>query len=163
MIQSRLFATLLIAITLLYAQISWSSEAVKAPTFTLQDASGTSVSLEDFAGQPLVLHFWATWCPYCKKVQPALESIKQEYAEQGLQVIAISFREDEGARPDQVLKQRGHSFTTLLQGETVALQYGVKGTPTTFFIRRDGTIAAATNASNPDNPILGLYTQAILQ
>lgn len=89
------------------------------------------MSWESLQGKPLILHFWATWCPYCKKLQPGLEKVHTKYASQGLQLIGVSFREDPGTFPQTVLEERGHQFTTLVEGEEVAKLFGVSVTPTT--------------------------------
>ncbi len=131
-----------------------SVNASPAPDFALADARGKQVQLQDFKGQPLILHFWATWCPYCKKLQPGLQALADEYQAQGLVLLGISFREDEGVQPQAVLNERGHSFSTLVAGEEVASLYGVRGTPTTVFIDRRGQIVGVTNTSAPDDPKL---------
>jgi len=140
--------------TLVVGLFSATAFARQAPDWTLNDAEGNPVSLSDYRGKPLILHFWATWCPYCTKLQPGLEKLYREYREDGLEVLAISFLEDEGARPQQTLKKRGHSFKTVLNGEGVASEYGVQGTPTTFFIGRDGTLVWKTSNSDPADPAL---------
>lgn len=134
-----------------------------APDFSLSDAQGDVVSLQDFNGQPLILHFWATWCPYCKKLQPGLERLVAAEGNTELVLLGISFREDEGVQPQTVLINRGHIFKTLINGEQAALDYAVKGTPTTFFIRRNGEIAGVTNTSNPEDPALTHLVQEILK
>ena len=126
----------------------------KAPDFVLPDAEGRLVSLKDFRGRPLVIHFWATWCPYCKKVQPGLQALADRYADQGLVLIGISFREGESATPQAVLTARGHRFATLLEGDEVAEMYGVRGTPTTVFLDAKGVVVGATHTSDPADPIL---------
>ena len=130
------------------------ASAEKAADFVLPNADGKLVSLSDYRGRPLVLHFWATWCPYCKKLQPGLDALVNDYADEGLVVLGISFREDEGADPAGVLAKRGHSFQTLVEGDEVASLYGVKGTPTTFFIDRRGEVVAMTHSSDPKDPAL---------
>lgn len=136
--------------------------AAKAPNFTLETQDGRSVSLSDYQGKPIVLHFWATWCPYCKKLQPGLVKLHKKYQDQGLELLAISLREDEGAKPQDELKSRGYDFLTLVEGEQVAEQYYVQGTPTTFFIAKDGEVLWVTNQSDPNNPKLEKAVQAII-
>ncbi len=135
----------------------------KAPDFVLANAGGELVSLKDFRGQPLVVHFWASWCPYCKKVQPGLQALADKHAGSGLVLIGISFREDEGTQPQAVLVTRGHSFMTLVEGDEVAEMYGVRGTPTTVFIDAKGTVVGATHTSDPADPILERLAQQLLQ
>ena len=137
--------------------------AEPAPGFSLADAEGNQRRLEDYAGSPLILHFWASWCPYCKKLQPGLEGLAEKYKTKGLVVLGINFREDEGVLPQAVLADRGLSFLTLIEGDEAAQAYGVKGTPTTFFIDRDGQIVDVSNTSNPNDPILTSLSEAITE
>ena len=133
----------------------------KAPEFVLPDAAGTMVSLSRFRGRPLVLHFWATWCPYCKKLQPGLQRLEDNFGDSRLVVLGISFREDEGADPQGVLDKRGYRFRTLLHGDDVARTYGVRGTPTTFFIDRQGRVVGMTHTSDPQDPVLAELASTI--
>lgn len=155
--------SLLIASTLLSAQVT-AKEPEKAPEWELKTEAGEVVKSSDFAGKPVIVHFWATWCPYCKKVQPGLDKLYQAYGDQGLQIIAISFWEDEGATPQAVLDERGHTFKTLVNGDHVARQlFGVQGTPTTVFIDKDGNIVAKTRISDPDDERLEKVVQLLLE
>lgn len=128
-----------------------AKEAPLAPQWTLQTQQGESLSLADYKGKPLVLHFWATWCPYCKKLQPGLDAMLQKYQSQGLNVVAISFREDDDATPGDVLKARGATYQTAVNGDMVAKQYSVRGTPTTFVIDADGRVQFVSNTSDPED------------
>jgi peroxiredoxin len=145
------------------AAVAGAEMGGKAPQFVLPAADGELVSLKKYRGKPLVLHFWATWCPYCKKLQPGLQSLADTHAGQGLVVLGISFREDPGTKPQAVLEARGHSFMTLVEGDETAAMYGVKGTPTTFFINRKGRIVGKTHTSDPNDPVLESLTAEILK
>jgi thiol-disulfide isomerase/thioredoxin len=142
--------------------VSFNSQAqqvkpdkIVAPQWELYDEQNKLTRSSDFKDKPLIIHFWATWCPYCKKLQPGLDRLYKKYQSQGLEVIAISFWEDEGATPQASLIERGHSFKTLVNGDHVAKQlFGVKGTPTTVFISKDGSILATTRISDPNDPRL---------
>lgn len=141
--------TLLTFLLMISATSSWSAPA---PDFALKDAEGNTVKLEDYRGKVLILHFWATWCPYCKRLQPGLDKLYREYKDQGVELLGISLREDEDADPQKALTDRGHCFKTLLDGEKVAAAYQVRGTPTTFFIDRNGELIGVTQTSNPEDP-----------
>ena len=134
-----------------------------APDFELADPQGLLHQWEEYKGKPTIIHFWATWCPYCKKLQPGLENLRVDYIDSDLQILGISFNEDEGAEPAQTLKQRGIHFPTLVQGENAAKAYGVPGTPTTVFINRLGEIVWQTNISEPNHPHLKSATEFILE
>jgi thiol-disulfide isomerase/thioredoxin len=139
------------------------SLAEQAPNFTLKTGAGQLVSLKEYKGKPLVIHFWATWCPYCKKLQPGLDKLYLKYKEQGMEMIAISFWEEDGATPQAELKSRGMHFNTLVLGEKIAKLYKVSGTPTTFFIKKNGEILWRTSDSNPNNPKLELAIKTIVE
>ena len=124
-----------------------------APQWTLRTQSGERVSYSDFAGKPMIITFWGTWCPYCKKLHPGLEKVRAKYEEQGLVVLGISVNEPFGADPEASLKERGIHFQTLVDGDEVAEDvFQVFGTPTTLFISHDGKILGTTMESNPDDP-----------
>jgi peroxiredoxin len=124
-----------------------------APDWTLKTQDGTRVSFSDYAGKPMMITFWGTWCPYCKKLHPGLEKVRAEYEEKGLVVLGISVNEQDDAKPQDFLTQNGINFTTLVDGDDVAEDaFQVFGTPTTLFISPQGKILGTTMESNPDDP-----------
>jgi thiol-disulfide isomerase/thioredoxin len=135
----------------------------KAPNWELQTQAGKNISLADYQGQPVILHFWATWCPYCKKLQPKLVELEEKYKNSGIKIVSISFNEDEGAMPQDSITERGYNFITAVNGDEVAQQYGVKGTPTTFFINRHGVVIFKSTSSNIEDPRLDLAVQEIIK
>ncbi len=136
------------------SQQTSSLEADIAPAWQLKDEAGQTIKSADYAGKPLIIHFWATWCPYCKKLQPGLDRLYTQYKKDGLELISISIREDEGATPQSVLDARGLSLKTVVNGEKVAADFNVQGTPTTIFIDKKGNIIAQTQSSDPEDPRL---------
>jgi thiol-disulfide isomerase/thioredoxin len=134
-----------------------------APSWQLTTQAGKTISLKDYEGQPVILHFWATWCPYCKKLQPKLVELEKKYQSSGIKLVSISFNEDEGAKPQDNINNRGYDFITAIKGELVAKEYGVSGTPTTFFINRQGKAVYKSTSSNVNNPKLELAVQEIIK
>jgi len=132
-----------------------------AKPWQLKTQNGDVISLEQYKNKPIILHFWATWCPYCKKLQPSLVALQKKYQAQGVELISISFNEDEGALPQDEINRRGYSFITAVMGEDVAKLYGVQGTPTTFFINRRNEIIWKTSSSDKADPRFELALQAI--
>ena len=139
------------------------NKANQAPNWTLKTQAGKSISLADYQGKPVILHFWATWCPYCKKLQPKLVELTEKYKNTGIEIVAISFSEDEGAKPQDSITQRGYQFITGVEGEKVAKLYDVKGTPTTFFINRSGQVVFKSTSSNINDPKLELAVKEIIK
>jgi peroxiredoxin len=154
---------LLVSLLLLGSHGGMAEAGDRAPDFVLADVAGNMTSLASFRGKPLVLHFWATWCPYCRKVQPGLDALQTQFSDSELVVVGVSFRENDGADPQGVLEQRGVHFRTLLEGDDVASLYAVRGTPTTFFIDRKGRIIGMTHTSDPEDPLLTDLARAISQ
>lgn len=160
----KFFISILFFISLFVITAAPAQEVEQAPEWQLSTETGELVKSSDFAGKPVIIHFWATWCPYCKKLQPGLDRLYKAYADQGLQMIAISFWEDEGATPQAALDARGHSFKTVVDGDHVARQlFGVKGTPTTVFIDKKGNIIARTRISDPNDERLEKVVKLLLQ
>ena len=149
----------------IFAQEQAKTQALPMmPEWQLYNEAGQLVKSSDFLGKPLVIHFWATWCPYCKKLQPGLEKLYQKYQVDGLQMIAVSIREDEGATPQKELDGRGMSFKTLIKGDDVVMNlFNVSGTPTTVFIDKAGQVVGSTRISEPDDPRLDKIVKYLIE
>lgn len=111
-----------------------------APDFTVKDLSGKEVSLSHFKGKPVLLNFWATWCPYCRRERAPLNSLYKKYKDRGLTVVSISIGE-----PPKIVERYLRSvpvdFQVFLDEEREAAGlYNVYGLPTSFLIGRDGII-----------------------
>ena len=137
-----------------------------APDFSLIDAAGERVSLSSFAGAPVVLNFWASWCPPCVEELPLFERLEGEVNSDNraegapnLTVLLVNNNEDPEAAAG-FLNQLGVSLPSgfdatreareafRAQGEAldttseVVKRYRVRGMPTTFFIDANGVIRA---------------------
>ncbi len=111
-----------------------------APAFTIKrlDQEG-QVSLADYAGQPVVLNFWATWCGPCKMEQPVLDWAAENYKGKAV-FIGIVF-EDTEQNTRRFLEQTGAAYPQVYDPKsTVAVDYAVSGVPETYFINRQGII-----------------------
>jgi thiol-disulfide isomerase/thioredoxin len=69
----------------------------RVPDFTLVDLSGDSVRFSDLEGQAVMLNFWATWCPPCRREMPLLDAIQRDYKSRGLSIVGIDVGEDPNA------------------------------------------------------------------
>lgn len=111
-----------------------------SPDFSLTSIDGDQLRLSDYRGKPVILNFWATWCPPCRAELPALEEIWQQYDEDVI-VLAV----DQGESPQTVAnftrEQVPVTFPVLLDiDQSVGDGYWVNSLPTTFFIDADGVI-----------------------
>ncbi|MBI2413424.1 MAG: TlpA family protein disulfide reductase [Deltaproteobacteria bacterium] len=111
----------------------------KAPGFALKDLSGAAMSLEDYKGQVVVLHFWASWCEPCKREFPALNRLYSSLKDRGFAVLAVS--EDSRKRAAPFVEEHGAAFPVLIdQYGTVMRLYGVKLIPVSVVIDRQGRV-----------------------
>ena len=122
-------------------QRSIASVGSKAPDFTLPDLDGESVSLSDFEGRPLFINFWRINCTPCIQEMPHLEAVYEE--RQGELVMLNINTGDDANSIKQFLQNNGLSLSVLLDTDiTVARQYAIPGTPTAFYIDKEGIIKA---------------------
>lgn len=109
-----------------------------APTWELENLEGRPVRLEDFRPQPVLVNFWATWCPPCQAEMPLLDRLARQRTD--VAVVAV----DVGDRAQEVrafLAARGLTLPVALDTQgAVATRYGVRGLPTTFFLDGQGVV-----------------------
>lgn len=110
-----------------------------APDFSLQTLSGDTVTLSDYAGQVVLINFWATWCLPCRAEMPLLQQYGERYSDD-LVILAVN----NGEPADQVevfVRELDLTLPVLLDPEEAVTQlYRVRGFPTTLFIDRNGKI-----------------------
>jgi len=119
-----------------------------APDFAIEKLEGGKTSLADQKGKLVLLHFWATWCMPCRVEMPGLESLWQQYKDQGLVILAVSIDEGSKGRIEKYKQIFELSFPILLDPESeVNDLYKVSNMPTSFLIDTGGQIAAAVSGA----------------
>lgn len=122
---------------LLALLVPLAASAEKAPSFEAETAGGDTITLpRDHDGVDIYL-FWATWCPYCKRFMPHIQSIEDEYGDD-VKIFAVNFRDD--GDPAGYIEERGFEFTLIPQGDGIAKQYGMHGTPGLVLVDGNGEI-----------------------
>ncbi len=118
--------------------INCSTGVTDDRSWTLTDANGTSHNFpESGKNKTTILLFWATWCPYCKRLMPHLQSVLYEYGDKlDLQIYALNVNEDDD--PVAYIDENGYDFLLFKEAEQVAKIYGVKGTPGVLVFDRNG-------------------------
>jgi len=123
------------------AKLEADDQSRQQADFTLTDLDGKSWNLKDLKGKVVLLNFWATWCPPCRKEMPDLEMLYRRFGAQGLIIIGIDDEETETVKP--FIAQQGITYPVLLDpGRKVNTLFRIEGIPKTFVYDRDGKIVA---------------------
>jgi thiol-disulfide isomerase/thioredoxin len=113
-----------------------------APNFALRDTSGRLVTLSDLRGRVVWVNFWATWCAPCKQELPTIQKLYDEKHGEGLEVVEVNWQDSPQSAGD-FWSSMGLSLPIVLdRAGDVFSQYKLRGLPDSFFVDRDGKIAA---------------------
>jgi peroxiredoxin len=130
--------------------------------FTLTDLSGRTWTLKDLHGKVVMVNFWATWCPPCRKEMPDLETLNQRFGSQGLVILGIS--DEDAATVSPFIAQQKVTYPILLDpGRKVNELFQIDGIPKTFIYGRDGKIVAQSIDMRTQKQFLEMLAQAGLQ
>jgi peroxiredoxin len=115
---------------------------VRTYDFEAIDKDGNTVKLSDFVGKPIVLNFWATWCPYCVVEMPAFDKASKELSDVTFLMLNATSSEGESlAKAKSFIQQNGYEFPVLYDtGGEATRAFGISSYPMTFFIDSDGVI-----------------------
>jgi peroxiredoxin len=109
--------------------------------FTLTDLSGKQWTLSSLKGKVVLVNFWATWCPPCRKEMPDLQALSQRFAGQGLVVLSIS--DEDAAKVNPYIAEHKITYPVLLDpGRKVNDSFHIEGIPKSFVYNRDGKLVA---------------------
>lgn len=118
-----------------------------APDFSLVSLDGEAYSLADLKGKPIVLNFWSSGCPHCATVAPYLQDFQTQYGEQGLVVLGVA-----GLDSETALRAKASSLKVtypIAISPDTGRAYNVSPVPMTYFIDREGSIAASILGAQP--------------
>ncbi|MFW5743611.1 MAG: redoxin domain-containing protein [Spirochaetota bacterium] len=115
-------------------------EKIPSEDFSLDLLAGGETSLSDHRGKVVFLNFWATWCPPCREEMPSMQTLYDELADEGLEMLAVNVLEDaETARG--FIEEQGFTYPVPLDTNgRVMIRYGVRAYPTTYIIDREGNV-----------------------
>lgn len=145
------FAVMMMVMAFVLAKTNLAiGEKAIAPNFQLKDLAGNTVSLSEYKGkQDVLLFFWTTWCPYCRKGIKVLNEKHTQLSKDGVEILAINVSEPAG-KVDSFVRNSPLTFKTLLDlNADVAMTYKLLGFPTYIIVDRKGYIRS-TGYSFPE-------------
>jgi peroxiredoxin len=130
--------------------------------FTLIDLQGKSWNLKSLGGKVVLVNFWATWCPPCRKEMPDLESLYLKFKDQGLVVLAIS--DESAVKVNKFLAAQSITYPVLLDpGRKVNQAFLIEGLPKSFVFDRSGKLVTQSIDTRTRGQFLEMLAQAGLK
>jgi len=142
------------------ARLASDDEARGMANFTLTDLTGKQWTLKNLSGKVVLVNFWATWCPPCRKEMPDLDVLYKRFKDQGLVILAISDEEADLVKRFIATEQKVGYPVLLDPGRKVHELFRVEGIPKTFIFDRQGKLAAQSIDMRTMQQFLGLLAQA---
>lgn len=114
----------------------------KAPDFSLKSVDGKTVKLSDFKGKIVIIDFWATWCPPCRRGIPDLVAIQNEFKDKVV-IVGISLDREKTIKDvPGFVKDYGINYPIVYGDEKVVTSYGgIQSIPTSFIVDKKGNVA----------------------
>jgi peroxiredoxin len=144
------------------SKIEADNERRDQADFTLAELGGKTWTLKEQRGKVVVLNFWATWCPPCRKEMPDLERLYQQFKDQGLVILAIS--DEDAGKVKPFIAQQKVTYPILLDpGRKVNELFQIEGIPKTFVYDRNGKLVAQSIDMRTRRQFLEMLAQAGLK
>jgi thiol-disulfide isomerase/thioredoxin len=143
-------------------KLAADDEARAKVDFTLNDLEGKSWTLRDLRGKVVLVNFWATWCPPCRKEMPDLDKLYKRFKDQGLVILAID--DEEVAKIKPYLAEHPVTYSILLDpGRKVNESFRIDGIPKSFVYDREGKLVAQSIDMRTQKQFLDMLAQAGLR
>lgn len=122
---------------------------VKAPDWTLADASGKALKLSDLRGKVVVMDFWATWCGPCKRSMPDIDRFAREHASDDLVVLSVNVWERSQGVALDWFNQQNYAMKLVFGDQNLTAAYEVQGIPHLCVIDGEGIIRYSQAGYHP--------------
>jgi peroxiredoxin len=127
-------------ISLLISGCLTAKSSGEAPDFTLNTLDGKSIQLSSLKGKKILIDFWASWCPPCRRELVEINELLGEYAQDNYTVLAISVDKTKKAASSYIKKMGYSSMTVMHDNANVAQSYGVQGIPSLYLVDEKGQL-----------------------
>ena len=134
-------------------------EGVAAPDFTGELMDGTSITLSELQGKPVIINFWATWCGPCVKEMPAFERLKDDFGDK-IGIIAVNCGDDAETVKDFV-EENGYTFPVVLDEEySISMLYPTNSIPYTVVLDAEGKVTHISTGALDADTMYERYKEA---
>jgi len=148
--------------TAAFAKLEADDQRRQQADFTLADLQGSRHTLRDLRGKVVLVNFWATWCPPCRKELPDLETLYTRFKEQSLVILAVS--DEDAAKVKPFIATRDIQFPILLDpGRKVNELFQIEGIPKSFVYDRGGKLVAQSIDMRTMRQFLEMLSRAGLE
>ena len=135
-------------------------EGVQAPDFTGELIDGTSITLSELQGKPVIINFWATWCGPCVKEMPAFERLKDDFGDK-IGIIAVNCGDDAGTVKD-FMEENGYTFPVVLDEEySISMLYPTNSIPYTVVLDAEGKVTHISTGALDADTMYERYKEAL--
>ena len=135
-------------------------EGVAAPDFTGELMDGTSITLSELQGKPVIINFWATWCGPCVKEMPAFERLKDDFGDK-IGIIAVNCGDDAETVKDFV-EENGYTFPVVLDEEySISMLYPTNSIPYTVVVDAEGKVTHISTGALDADTMYERYKEAL--
>lgn len=136
---------------------SQTEDVIPAPDFAVTDYDGNVIKFSDFQGKPIIINFWASWCPPCKAELPSFNTVYEQLGDDVvfLMINATDEIRETKEKAKELTDEEGYTFPVYYDTEMEASNvYGVSSLPSTVFIDRDGNIVTAAVGQIDESALL---------
>jgi thiol-disulfide isomerase/thioredoxin len=134
-----------------------------APNFNAKTTAGEKFTNDSLKGHVVLLQFWTTSCPYCRREQPIVDDLDKEFRDQGLVVLAVNVNESK-KKVKQYLEQNPRACRIVLTEDTnLAAMYAANSFPIYVVINREGNVVGTQHGSGGERPLRSILARAGLK
>ncbi len=136
---TRILIEILVFLLLMFAITTWMTrDMIKGipPVISIADIQGQSVVFADYTGQPLLLHFWASWCKICDFERGVVDAVSKDWP-----VLSIAMTSGDNQKVTEFMQEKSIDWRTIADEDgTIANDYGVVAVPANFILNSRGEI-----------------------
>jgi peroxiredoxin len=144
------------------AELAANEAVIEKADFTLKDLQGKEWTFSTLRGKVVLVNFWATWCPPCRKEMPDLDTLAHKFADQGLVILSIS--DEDAAKVTSYVLGHNLNYPILLDpGRKTNAAFHIEGIPQSFVFNREGKLVAQSIDMRTQGQFLQMLAAADLK